>query len=288
MGLPVAHMEGGDITEGGTLDDSVRHAMTKLSHLHFTTNERARNRVLAMGEEAWRVTNTGFLSMGDAAMLNVASDELLLKNYDLDPALPLIIFTEHAIALETAANVPRLKQSLQALENIAPEAQIIITYPNNDAGGRLMIDQLEIWFRDKQGKNIQLHKSLGHANYHGLLAMARFPGRRIVCVGNSSSGLKETPLFQCPAVNIGDRQKGRLQGNNVINTAHNTKDIEDAIRTALWNEEFRERASLAINPYQTGDVGAIIVKTLLSQTDNKDILRKKMTLKGEFRSGWFR
>ena len=189
MNVPTAHIEGGDLTEGGALDDSVRHAMTKLAHLHFTTNEQATNRILAMGEETWRVHTVGFPAIDLIADGNFANADELIARYALDLSKPIVLFTQHSVTTEFDDADTQIKPALEALKNLAAEdIQIIATYPNNDAGGRRIIRELEN-FIDQGHANIQLHRSLGRYNYHGVLGLARNSGLRVACVGNSSSGI---------------------------------------------------------------------------------------------------
>ena len=171
MNIPTAHIEGGDITEGGALDDSVRHAMTKLSHIHFTTNHQASNRLLAMGEASWRVHTVGFPAIDLIQENNYATPDELIELYNLDLAKPLILFTQHSVTTEFHEAVNQIKPALHTLKKLASEdSQIIITYPNNDAGGRKIIDTINE-FNNKEflgEKNIQIYSSLGRYNWNSL------------------------------------------------------------------------------------------------------------------------
>ena len=289
MNIPTAHVEGGDITEGGALDDSVRHAMSKLAHLHYTTNEQASNRILAMGEDPWRVHTVGFPAIDLITHGSFESPENLIKKLDLDPARPVVLFTQHSVTTEFEDGASQLEPSLEALIKLADKGvQVILTYPNNDAGGETMSKGLRKIF-DLKNPNIQLHTSLGRFVYHGLLALAKQTGWRVACVGNSSSGIKETPVFGCPTVNIGTRQQGRLRGNNVIDATYDTEEIYSAISKCLWDEDFRSICSNTINPYGGGNSGKLIAESLATvNLDPKHILRKGMNLEGKSENGWFR
>jgi UDP-N-acetylglucosamine 2-epimerase (non-hydrolysing)/GDP/UDP-N,N'-diacetylbacillosamine 2-epimerase (hydrolysing) len=288
MNIPTAHIEGGDLTEGGALDDSVRHAMTKLSHLHFTTNQQASNRILAMGEEAWRVHTVGFPAIDLISEGRYASPDEVAERLGLDISRPIVLFTQHSVTTEFDQAVSQLMPSLDALEEVANDGiQVVLTYPNNDAGGRQIIERLEV-FRERKVANTQLHQSLGRHLYHGLLALAKNPSIRVACVGNSSSGLKETPAFGCPTVNIGSRQEGRLRGQNVIDASYRSGEISSAIRRCLFDTEFRELCFTVENPYWLGDAGPKIAKVLAEIALDQNLIRKKMTLKGEVHDGWFR
>ena len=290
INVPTAHIEGGDLTEGGALDDSVRHAMTKLAHIHFTTNQQSSNRILAMGEEAWRVHTVGLPVMDLIRDGNFAGPKEIVERYNLDLSRPIVLFTQHSVTTEFDQSVVQIKPPLSAIERLADEnAQVIITYPNNDAGGQRIISQIRK-LQEKNIRNVQVHRSLGRYYYHGMLGLCYDPKLRVVCAGNSSSGIKETPAFGCPTVNIGSRQKGRLRGNNVIDVDYNANDIFNSIKYALENNGFRRTCRNCENPYlitQTG-VGNKIADILLNIPLDENILRKRMTLKGETRNGWYR
>ena len=288
MNIPTAHIEGGDLTEGGALDDSVRHAMTKLAHLHFTTNQQATNRILAMGEEPWRVHTVGFPAIDLISEGRFASAKEVVEKLGLDLSRPAILFTQHSVSTEFSQAAEQLAPSLVAIERLAAEGvQTILTYPNNDAGGQAIIEQLEV-FGAANIPGTQVCRSLGRHLYHGVLALARDLSLRIVCVGNSSSGLKETPAFGCPTVNIGSRQEGRLRGENVLDADYDADSISTAMRRCLYDEGFRALCRSAENPYWLGDAGPKIAEALATVPLDRQIIRKRMTLKGESRDGWFR
>lgn len=288
MNIPTAHIEGGDLTEGGALDDSVRHAMTKLAHLHFTTNQQASCRILAMGEEPWRVHTVGFPAIDLISEGRFASVNEVKERLGLDLSRPVVLFTQHSVTTEFDQAAAQLTPSLEAMEILAREGvQVILTYPNNDAGGRAIIERLDA-FANLAVPHTQVHRSLGRHFYHGVLALARDPSHRVACVGNSSSGLKETPAFGCPSVNIGTRQEGRLRGGNVLDAAYDADSIAAATRRCLFDEGFRARARQGDNPYYLGDAGPKIAHVLATVPLDQVLIRKRMTLKGEMRDGWFR
>ena len=289
MNIPTGHIEGGDLTEGGALDDSMRHAMTKLSHIHFTTNIQSKNRVLAMGEEAWRVHNVGFLAIDMINEKKYASPKEVSTNLGIDLSKPIILFTQHSVVSDFYLSGAQINESLRALEVHAKSgAQVVITYPNNDAGGRVIIDNLKL-LEKRSVKGIQIHKSLGRHLYHGMLGLAINKDIKIVCVGNSSSGIKETPAFGCPTVNIGSRQLGRLRGKNVTDVDYKEKDIIDSIQLCLTDKNFRKQCFETDNPYFKGNSGEKIAMVISKISINKDLLRKKMTLNGEINNdGWYK
>lgn len=291
MNIPTAHIEGGDITEGGALDDSVRHAMTKLAHIHFTTNQQASNRLLAMGEASWRVHTVGFPAIDLIQENNFATANELVDLYNLDLKRPIVLFTQHSVTTEFHEAANQIKPSLFALKKLALDGcQIIITYPNNDAGGRKIIDAINNFKNDELSdiKDIQIYTSLGRYNYHGVLALASDPDNKICCVGNSSSGIKETPAFGCPTVNIGSRQEGRLRADNVIEADYDEDNIYEAIKSCLHDKNFIEISSSCVNPYGIGDAGIKIAKVLHeTEIQPKKLLRKEMMLSGVEKNGWY-
>ena len=274
MNIPTAHIEGGDYTEGGALDDSVRHAMTKLAHLHFATNEQAVERICRLGEEPWRVFNVGQPSLDLIKAGLFAPPEEIAADLKLDLSKPVILFCQHSVTTEFEQAAKQVGPSLEALRVLARDGhQVIITYPNNDAGGRRIIEEIE----ELQGEaNIQIWQSLGRHRFHGLLNVI---GRvtRGAFVGNSSAIIKETPAFGCPAVNIGGRQQGRLRANNVLDTAYNATEILAAIHRSISDEGFRHQCQTCQNPYGAGNAGPKIAEVLATTPLGQRLLQKKMT-----------
>jgi UDP-hydrolysing UDP-N-acetyl-D-glucosamine 2-epimerase len=274
MSIPTAHIEGGDYTEGGALDDSVRHAMTKLAHLHFATNEQAADRIRRLGEEPWRVFNVGQPSLDVIASGLFAQPDEVRADLGLDMSRPIVLFCQHSVTTEVEAASEQIRPSLDALRKLADVGyQIVITFPNNDAGGRRIIEEINS-IRGIEG--VQIHESLGRYRFHGLLSVIGRHGRGAF-VGNSSAGIKETPVFGCPVVNIGSRQQGRLRGSNVIDVPYEAQAIRDAIVRCAEDETFREHCRTAENPYGAGDAGPRIAEVLATVPIDSRLLQKKMT-----------
>lgn len=272
MGIPTAHIEGGDYTEGGALDDSVRHAMTKLAHIHFTTNEPASERVLKLGEEPWRVYNVGSPSLDVIKNKVYATEEEVFERLLLVEGKPLIIFTQHSITLDWEKAREQILPSLAALRHAVEvlNAQVIITYPNDDAGAQVIIEEIES-LADLGHPNIIIRKSLGRYLYHGVLAVSR------LYLGNSSSGIKETAALNCPCLNIGDRQKGRLRPGNVIELDYNKEQIISEMRKIIQDDTYYDQIRNADNPYGSGNAGQQIADVLASIPLDDKVLKKKMT-----------
>ena len=209
MNIPTVHIEGGDITEGGALDESIRHAMTKLAHIHITTNKNATNRIIAMGEEKWRVKTFGFPGIDLIKDKKFSNAKVIEQKLSIEITKPIVLFTQHSVTTEFNNSIEQIKPSLEALRQLLlNDIQVIITYPNNDAGGKKIIKEIKTWERkNKYNKNLIIKKSLGRSLYYGLLNLAKNKKTKIACVGNSSSGIKETAIFKCPTVNIGSNKK---------------------------------------------------------------------------------
>ena len=288
MNIPTAHIEGGDLTEGGALDDSVRHAMTKLAHLHFSTNQQATNRILGMGEEAWRVHTVGFPAIDMISEGNYATEEEIVDRLGLDLRKPIVLFTQHSVTTEFDRAAEQVEPSLKGLQRLASEGvQVIATYPNNDAGGKAIIEKLSK-INKMRICNLQVHRSLGRYLYHGVLALAKKPKYRVACVGNSSSGIKETAVFGCPTINIGSRQAGRLRGKNVLDVEYNEDELVTAVHRCFDDEEFRQQCRKTENPYYLGNAGKKVADVLAEVPLGQTLIRKQMTLLGETEDGWFR
>src|SRR5208283_5159590 len=206
--IPIAHIEGGEISEGA-IDDAVRNALTKLSHVHFTSTEGARARVIAMGEEEWRVHRTGAPSLDHLRRGQLLSREELERRLaiDLSRAAAMITYHPATIARDTTREVDAVFDALQTGIEEAPE-QLFFCYPNADAGSRALIDRMESFLRGRAGR---IFVNLEPIVYWSLLRQVEY------LLGNSSSGIIEAASFALPVVNVGIRQQGREHGRNVLN-----------------------------------------------------------------------
>lgn len=276
--LATAHIEGGDLTQGGTLDDVVRHAMSKLAHIHFPTNGAAANRLRAMGEEDWRITTAGFPPIDLIEAGEFAPPHDIVTEFGLDPheRQPLVLFTLHPISTSPETAETEIAACMAALARAERElnARILLTHPNGDVGSAAIVAALEA-FKAAHPDAI-LRQTLGRHRYHGVLNFCGLNGG--VCVGNSSSGLKETPAFHCPAIDIGPRQSGRLRGANVLHVDCAEDAIFDAIRTALTDEAFLAELRQAPNPYGQGNAGHTIARVLADLDLHAPALIQKQTI----------
>ena len=273
-----AHVEGGDLTEGGALDDSVRHAMTKLSHLHYVTNSDSYQRVLSMGEEKWRTHLVGYPAIDLIDNEEYIKPNDIHKYIDIDISVPTIIFTQHSVTNKYQKVKLQILESLRAIEKISKERNIqcIFTYPNNDAGGIEIYNIIQE--SAKNIKNSYVRQSLGRKLYWGILNLKRECNSKIICIGNSSSGIKETATFKCPTINIGSRQSGRLRGKNIIDTDYNHDEIYNAISYCMDSPEFEKVCEESVNPYGLGGAGVKIAESLSKVEFDDKLLTKKMTI----------
>jgi UDP-hydrolysing UDP-N-acetyl-D-glucosamine 2-epimerase len=251
FGIPIAHVHGGEITEGA-IDDALRHSLTKLSHLHFVTTSEYGRRLEQMGEEPWRITVSGAPSLDNVSALSMTSKTELEKQIglSLDPAPILVTF--HPVTLELEQVTQQMSHLLQALEK--SQRPLIFTAPNADAAYQGLLLQLETFVG--RHANARLVRNLGTPHYFSLMKIAA------AMVGNSSSGIIEASTFGLPVVNIGNRQKGRIRASNVIDCDYETDAIQDAIRQAL-SPEFRNTLTGLENPYGDGHAAERIVSKLM-------------------------
>lgn len=265
--IPIIHYEGGDITEGGALDDNIRHAITKISNIHLTTNREALERILKMGEEKWRCLNVGYspLYLMQKQKFNLKKIE---KKFLLDSYKPLILFTLHPIIGKNDKQKTNIDEIFSALEYLSKKNQIIITYPNFDPGYKYIINKI-INFK-KKIKKIKVIKHLGKENYHSLLYYIG-KNKNGFCMGNSSSGIKETIFFNCPTLNIGDRQKSRLKPKNVIDVEADKKKIIKKTYDIISYKSYK-------NPYYLTKNFNSIPNEIVKKLKKNDLIQKKCTI----------
>lgn len=265
MGIPIAHISGGEITEGA-IDDSIRHAITKMSHLHFVATEEYRRRVIQLGENEQFVFN-----FGEAGLDNILELELLDKpsfessiNHSLDKKSLLI--TYHPVTLSKLEEIEQdCKNILQALDSLY-DTTLIFTKANSDVGGRLINQLLENYVSNNLDKAI-LFDSLGQLRYLSALQYID------ALVGNSSSGIVEAASFKLPVVNIGDRQKGRIAAANVIHADASVIGIQAAI-SKIYEQSFQDGLRDLVNPYGQGS-SSDRTKDILKTIDLTGITKKR-------------
>jgi UDP-hydrolysing UDP-N-acetyl-D-glucosamine 2-epimerase len=274
LSIPTFHIEGGDTTEGGALDDSVRHAITKLSHIHFATNELSYRNIINLGEEKWRTFNVGLPVNDIIYNKKFAKFDVLQKKFQISKNKPLLILTQHPVTTEPNEAKNQIKIILSSIKYFIEkyECNVVATYPNNDFGNEDIILELEKFKR--KNRNFYLFKSLGNYFYHSLMNLRK--NMNVVLVGNSSSGIKEAIAFKCPTLNIGSRQDGRLKPKNVIDVGYDCTMIKKKLEMILFNKDFKKKLLKFRNPYFKKNTGEKITKIIESIKMDKKLLKKKL------------
>ena len=263
--IPIAHSGGGNITEGGCFDDTIRHLITKMASLHFVTCKENEENIKKLGEESWRIVLAGSPVVETVLNEKLLSKEELEEDLHIDFNKPVILFTQHPVASNWNDSRVQVRESLKALKETGH--QVIITYPNSDAGGAEIIEEYNEWsFYDK----FTFIENLGRIKYLSLMKYVN------VVVGNSSSGLLETPIFKIPSVNIGDRQKGRIRSTNVIDVNYSADEIINAIEKSIKDKHFLEDVKNCSNPFGDGKTSEIILNCLKENHNNHKLLFKTL------------
>ena len=260
--IPMAHIEGGEVSEGA-IDDAVRNALTKMCHLHFTPTESARNRVIAMGEEPWRVHCTGAPSIDYLTHQQLIDKATLEKRLSHSLRRPLTVVAYHPVTLSRDTLV-EADAFFAALAEI--RGTIVFCFPNADAGSRTIIERARRFCRERD--DAELHVNLPPLDYWSLLACAD------VMLGNSSSGIMETASLKLPCVNVGDRQLGRQRAANIIDAPADARAIVEAVTRAA-SAAFRDRLEGLVNPYGDGHAGERIADLLADAPDADRLLHKR-------------
>ena len=260
--IPIAHIEGGEISEGA-IDDAVRNALTKMSHIHFTSTHEARRRVIAMDEEEWRVHRAGAPSLDHLRRATLFKREEVEARLKIKLEKPAILVAYHPVTI--ARNTVQEAEPLFAALPSLPD-QILFCYPNADAGSRELIARTRSFQSSR--KNSHVFINLDALTYWSLLRQVD------VFLGNSSSGIMETPSFALPAVNVGLRQQGRERAPNIIDAAPEAQAILEAVRKAK-STEFRESLRGMTNPYGDGHASEKIVEILTTVPLSQELLLKR-------------
>ena len=256
--IPIAHIHGGETTEG-LIDEAVRHSITKMAHLHFTATEAYRKRVIQLGEQPSRVFNVGAPGIDSINALELLNRRELSDSIKFDiENTPYLMMTYHPVTLSQDGAKEDLNQLLYALKEY-PNYKFLITYPNADTHGRALTPMLKEFEQALKGR-VLLVRSLGQLRYLSALKHCE------LVIGNSSSGLIEAPAFKVPTINVGDRQKGRISGESVINCSGDKLSILRAIEKGLC-EGFKKKCQYFENPYGHGGSSDKILDIII----NKDL-----------------
>ncbi|GAB1465129.1 UDP-N-acetylglucosamine 2-epimerase [Aliarcobacter cryaerophilus] len=261
--IPIAHIHGGEKTEGA-FDESIRHCITKMSHLHFTATEEYKNRVIQLGEHPSRVFNVGGMGIENIKRLKLLSKDEFEKSIEFKLNIKNILVTFHPVTLENSTAKEQFQQLLDAIDELE-DTNIIFTKANSDTDGRVINQMIDEYVTKNFQKSVQF-TSLGQLRYLSALQYVD------AVVGNSSSGLAEAPSFRIGTINIGDRQKGRIKASSVIDCEANKNSIVKAF-AKLYSKEFQETLKTTINPYGDGCASKKIVE-ILKNVNLKNILKK--------------
>jgi len=267
LNIPVAHIGGGDRVIGN-VDDQVRHAVTKLAHIHFPTNEESKARILGLGEQEFRVFNVGNPGL-DRLLLIPELDDVSLSErigFQVSSDEPLIMVIQHVISTEIDHAYEQMRTTLEAVQELG--VNTVIIYPNSDAGGQQIIQAISEY---ESLQHIHTAKNIPRLEFVNLM-------RRASCLlGNSSAGILEAPLLKLPVVNVGNRQKGRLHAENVSFVPHDQAEIVKAVQRALFDQSYRAKVGECQNPYGDGNSSNRIAELLASITIDEQLLIKDIT-----------
>lgn len=264
--IPIAHLHGGETTEGA-FDEAFRHSITKMSWLHFTSTEEYRQRVIQLGEDPNRVFSVGAIGIENIKEMPLMTKSELEQSLQIELKVPLLLVTFHPVTLENNTSTVQFEALLEALEDYK-EGTIIFTKSNADTDGRIINKMIDDYVK-KKPENAIAFISMGQIRYLSALKIAD------VVMGNSSSGIIEAPSFNVPTINIGDRQKGRIQAKSVLNCEPDKESIKSTLKRAL-SEEFKQKLFDVNNPYGVGNVSEKILSII------KNTLQSTISLKKNF------
>lgn len=264
--IPIAHIHGGETTEGA-IDEAIRHAITKMSHLHFTAAEEYRKRVIQLGEQPETVYNVGALGVENIRSMKLMGKKELEESIHFRFTDRTIMVTYHPVTLECFTAHQQFQNILEVID-AHREVSVIFTKANSDAGGRVINQMIDDYVKGNKERCIS-YTSLGRWRYLSALQFC------VLVIGNSSSGIAEVPSFGIPTVNIGDRQKGRICAKSVINCGNDVQEIDEALQKAL-SQEFKSSLVDTKNPYEKDGTSDMIIRII------NDSLEKGINLKKKF------
>ena len=257
MNIPVAHIQGGEVT--GTIDESIRHAMSKFAHIHFPATKDAKNRLIRLGENPNYIFNVGCPSIDTIVQTPIMDKNVLEKKFNVDFSKPVVLLIQHPVTTESHESKKQILNTIDVIKEL--DIQALVALPNNDAGSSEIIEEIK-----KSG--LSWYPSLSTEEFVNLY-------RNIwAIVGNSSSGIHESSTFGIPAVNIGTRQQGRERADNVIDVSYEKVEIKKGIEKALFDQDFRKKVKGVKNPYGVGDSSKKVVK-LLKSVSLEGIIQKR-------------
>jgi GDP/UDP-N,N'-diacetylbacillosamine 2-epimerase (hydrolysing) len=263
--IPIAHISGGDITEGA-IDEAIRHSITKMSQLHFTTTDEYRKRVIQLGEQPCNVYNVGSLGIENIKSVRLMGKTELEQNLGFRFTEKTLMVTYHPVTLDSISTEQQFNTLLQVI-NKHKDISVIFTKSNADTNGRIINKMIDEFVQNNDDRCVEF-TSMGMLRYLSTLQFCT------VVVGNSSSGIIEAPSFGIPTVNIGDRQKGRVHPESVINCGNTENEIEDALDKAL-SDDFRKSVVNCINPYEGEGTSDKIISVIREKLNDGINLKKE-------------
>ena len=265
LNIPIAHINGGEVT-GGTLDESIRHCLTKIAHIHFVHTKTNAERVRKMGEDEKRIFVTGALTIDTIMQLPLLSKKDIFRKYNLDEKKVTFLVVQHPITTLEDRGYSEMKTLLQTLDTM--KKQTVLLYPNCDAGGRRFISLIQQY---EKKPYIHVIKNMPHEDYLNLMKYVD------VMIGNSSSGIIEAPSFSIPVVNIGTRQKGRERSRNILDVEAKKENILRIIDIALHDNTFAKKVKNTKNRFGQGNAAQQIINILKTISLDQDLIKKQIT-----------
>ncbi len=262
--IPVAHIHGGESTEG-LIDEPIRHSITKMAHLHFASTEKYKKRIMQLGEQPEYVFNVGALGVEGISKVALLTRSAFEESINFRLNERNILITFHPVTFEDNTAQEQIETLLKAIQNL-PDTSIIFTKPNSDTYNRPIIEAIDNFVMNNKNRSVAF-QSLGQKRYFSALQYVD------IVVGNSSSGLVEVPSFGIPTINIGDRQKGRVKAESVIDCEPTEAAISQAIELA-FSEEFKSKSSKVVNPYDGGMTSEKIIHILKNMVIN-NLIKKR-------------
>jgi GDP/UDP-N,N'-diacetylbacillosamine 2-epimerase (hydrolysing) len=263
LGIPIGHIHGGEKTT--TVDESARHAITKLSHLHFPATKEAAERIAKMGEDLWRIKIVGAPALDVILHEPLPNRKKLFKSLGLNPEKPVILLTQHPVSEDYKNSGKQIAETLAAVKSF--NLPVIVIYPNSDAGGGKIISEIN---KQIKNPNFYIFSSLPYKDF---LAMER---EAAVWTGNSSAAIIESASFKTPVVNIGNRQSGRPQGKNIINVWYDREQIKSAVKKSLTDKNYLNSLKKVKNYWGDGKTGPRVAKILENLKIDAKLLNKQI------------
>ncbi len=266
LSIPIAHIHGGDKTNSGHIDESIRHSISKFAHIHFPPTKQSEERLKKMGEEPWRIFRVGALGLDSIINQQIFNKEIMFKKLGLEPKQKTIVLLFHPVILEAKSMGAQIREIIKALKEIG--VQTVVFYPNNDEGSKSIIREIK---KLKTDSNFKVLKNLSHREYLSLLKHAN------VLVGNSSSGLIEALALELAVVNVGSRNTGREHGGNVIFTQTKKDKIKKTIEKLLHSKNLKKKIRNERNQFGDGRTAVKIADKLSKIKIDQQLLRKQIT-----------